>query len=154
MEGQPREGRPATLQAKRVYKQLEETTGKGDPGKSHASKGRFEECRNHCSLRNLRLMEEEEWLRAQWAPEYSKQLQNLGSGLEALDLSRASTPRRYAWKCLPPKTFREEDKNPESLEEATDRRSLIFCASAIGDKMIKPSLLYKDPDPTRLTEKD
>lgn len=51
-------------------------------------------------------------------------------------------------------TFRERDKIPESLKEAKDRISLVFRANAPGAKMIKPLVLYKDPNPTCLLEKD
>ncbi|XP_034871826.1 tigger transposable element-derived protein 1-like [Mirounga leonina] len=160
VEDQTIGGRPLTLkaicsQAKRIYKQLVETTGNGNPDKFHASKGWFEKFRNRYSLRNSRLMGEEEPLNAQSAPKYSKQLQRLirARGYVPQQVFNAEEMSLF-WKCMPSRTFREKDKNPESLEEAKDRISLIFCANAAGDKMIKPLLLYKDPNPTCLLEKD
>ncbi|KAF3821124.1 hypothetical protein GH733_011277 [Mirounga leonina] len=63
VEDQTIGGRPLTLkaicsQAKRIYKQLVETTGNGNPDKFHASKGWFEKFRNRYSLRNSRANEE------------------------------------------------------------------------------------------------
>ncbi|XP_038524438.1 tigger transposable element-derived protein 1-like isoform X5 [Canis lupus familiaris] len=160
VEDQTIGGRPLTLkaicsQAKRIYKQLVETTGKGNPDKFHASKGWFEKFRHRYSLRNSRLMGEEEPLDAQSAPRYSKQVQRLirARGYEPQQVFNAEETSLF-WKCMPSRTFREKDKNPESLEEAKDRISLIFCANAAGDKMIKPLLLYKDPNPACLLEKD
>lgn len=80
VEDQTVAGRPLTLkatcnQAKRVYEQLMEVIGKGNPDQFHASKGWFEKFRDGCSLRNSRLMGEEEPLNAQSAPKYPKQFQ-------------------------------------------------------------------------------
>lgn len=49
------------------------------------------------------------------------------------------------WKCLPLCTLGGKDRNPGNLGDAKDRISLTFRASAAGDKMISPLLLYEDP---------
>lgn len=122
-------------QAKRVYMQLVETTGKGNPEKFHASKGWLEKFRNRYRLLNSRLIGEEEPLNAQSAPTYFKQLQKLirVSGFVPQQVFTAKQMSLF-WKCLPSRTFGEKDKILESLEEAKDQISFNFCASAAGDK--------------------
>ncbi|XP_004411635.1 PREDICTED: tigger transposable element-derived protein 2-like [Odobenus rosmarus divergens] len=107
VEDQTIGGRPLTLkaicsQAKRIYKQLVETTGNGNPDKFHASKGWFEKFRNRYSLRNSRLMGEEEPLNAQSAPKYSKQLQRLirARGYVPQQVFNAEEMSLF-WKCMP-----------------------------------------------------
>ena len=114
-----------------------ETTGKGNPEKFHASRGWLEKFRNRYRLLNSRLIGEEEPLNTQSAPTYSKQRQKLirVSGIVPRQVFTAKQTSLF-WKCLPSRTFGEKDKNPESLEEAKDRISFIFCASAAGDKTI------------------
>lgn len=85
-------------------------------------------------------MGQEESLNAQSAPEYSKQLRKLvrSRGFVPQQVFNAEEMSLF-WKSLPSRTFRETDKNPESLEEAKDTKSLIFlcqCRKWQNDKAV------------------
>ena len=130
MEAQTIAGRPLTLkavcsQAKRIYKQRVETTGKGSPDKFRGSKGWFEKFRNRHSLRNSRSMGGEEALTAQSASKYVQTTPEADQSYVPRRVFDAEEMSQF-WQCMPPRTFRERDQNPESLEEAKDRISLIF----------------------------
>lgn len=68
-------------------------------------------------------------------PSLSKQLQRLirARGYVRQQVFSAKEMSQF-WKCMPSRTLRERDKNPESLEEAKDRISLNFCGNAASDK--------------------
>lgn len=121
--------RAVCSQAKRIYKQLVEATGKGNPDQCPASKGWFEKFRNRYSLRNSSLMGEEEPLNAQSAPKYSKQLHRLirARGQVPQQIFLAEEMSLFG-KCMPSRTL-GKDENPESLEETTGFPS-FFSASA------------------------
>uniref|UniRef100_UPI00358E3E0E tigger transposable element-derived protein 1-like n=1 Tax=Myxine glutinosa TaxID=7769 RepID=UPI00358E3E0E len=143
--------------AKRLYEHLMQTSGgEGSSTSSFlASKGWFENFKKRYSLHHVKFVGElvsADYVAAQnFPPKLKKMIEKKGYRPE--QVFNADETGLF-WKMPSRKFLSKEERTAPHSKAAKDRLTLLLCANASGDFMVKPLLLYRALNPRVLKGKN
>ena len=139
--------------ALRIYKHLEQGVGQS---KFQASKGWLARFVHRHSLHNLKIVGETASADHSAAESYPEQLKKLieDKGYLPEQVFNADETGLY-WKRMPNRTYiSKAERSAPGFKVSKDRITLLLCANASGDCMVKPMLVYRSLNPRALKGKN
>uniref|UniRef100_A0A8C4QHC6 HTH CENPB-type domain-containing protein n=1 Tax=Eptatretus burgeri TaxID=7764 RepID=A0A8C4QHC6_EPTBU len=145
-------------EAKRLYDDLMKASGgEGSSCSSFlASKGWFENFKKRYGLHNMKFVVESASTDHEAAQNFLSQLKKIieEKGYRPEQVFNADETGLF-WKRMPSRKFlSKEERLPPGFKAARDRLTLLLCANASGDFMVKPMLLYRALNPRVLKGKN
>ena len=121
-----------------------------------ASKGWFENFKRRAGLHNVKFAGEAASADHKAAEDFPETLRKIieEKGYQPEQVFNADETGLF-WKRMPSRTYiSKEEKSAPGFKVAKDRLTLLLCANASGDFMVKPMLVYKSLNPRAFKKTD